>query len=81
MRVDVKYAANLKAGDIYAGDVVPDAPTRPVQEFLNAWEIVSVETVETADGKRYTQPFGLMGSDAIALTALPVRRQVMVIAP
>jgi hypothetical protein len=81
MRVDVKYAANLKPGDMYAGDVAPDAPTRPVQEFLHAWKIASVETVESADGKRYTQPHAFMGEDIIALTAAPMGRQVMVIVP
>jgi hypothetical protein len=37
--------ANVKPGDLVAGDVVPAAPTRPVQPIARAMRVESVEVI------------------------------------
>jgi hypothetical protein len=49
--IDVKHAGNLKPGDLYAGQVVPDAPTRPVQPIAAALRLTEVVPF-TDDGGR-----------------------------
>jgi hypothetical protein len=45
VHIDVKYAANVKPGDLIADAVVPDAPTRPVQPIARAMRVESVEVI------------------------------------
>jgi hypothetical protein len=75
MQIDVIYAANLAIGDWYAGQVVPDAPTRPVQEILRALEITAKEVRRDAEGIRrvYAE------SNGMVLSSILASRQVMVI--
>lgn len=75
MQIDVIYAANLKIGDWYAGQVVPGAPTRPVQEILRALEITAVRDRRDAEGIRrvYAE------SNGMVLSSILASRQVMVI--
>jgi hypothetical protein len=39
-------AMHLQAGDLYLGNYVQDAPTRPVQPFANAWMVARVTRTE-----------------------------------
>lgn len=72
--VDVVCAENLKPGDLYAGQVVPDAPTRPCQPFACAHEVTAVEIVSTAEGKRVK-----IMSGQFALSMARLTTQCMVI--
>ncbi len=47
-RVEVVYVANLRVGDLVAGDVVPDAPTRPVQPYAAAMVLRNISEVPAA---------------------------------
>ena len=51
--VDVTSACHLKPGDRYAGDVNPDAPTRPVQPFAAACLLTDVEMCTDDDGVKW----------------------------
>lgn len=75
-RIDVVYAASLKPGDLYAGNVQPDAPTRPVQEFAAAWKLASVERFKV-DGRTWIRP----ASASFELTPVPAVTQCLVIRP
>jgi hypothetical protein len=48
MNIDVVYVRNLKPGDVYAGSVQLDAPTRPVQPIAHAMEVRNVSEVPAA---------------------------------
>jgi hypothetical protein len=41
-------ANSLQAGDLYLGNYVPYAPTRPLQPFANAWVVERVTRTEGA---------------------------------
>lgn len=73
-RLDVIHAANLKPGDWYAGDVIPDAPTRPVQEFAAAHRLTEVGTFKT-DERTWMR----LTSGPFELDPIPASRQVLVI--
>ena len=45
MHVNVKYAARVEVGDMFAGTVNPAAPTRPCQPCAAAMRVAAVETV------------------------------------
>lgn len=53
MRVTVKYAANVKAGDLFAGTVETTAPTRPVQPCAHAVTVVAVEILTDDNRPRW----------------------------
>ena len=76
-RIDVIYAANMQPGDLYAADVVPESPTRPVHDWAAPHEVVSVVpyTDETT-GRRMLQ---INATHGLALTPVPIGRQVIVI--
>lgn len=75
-RLDVIYAANLKPGDLYAGNVAPKAPTRPVQEFAAAMRITEVEQFRT-DERTWMR----ITAGQFELTPVPAATQVLVIRP
>ncbi len=72
--VDVIHALHLKPGDLYAGDVVPESPTRPVHNWHRAHKLTEVSTYRD-DGRLMVQPVSTMGD----LEPLPCARQVLVI--
>ena len=74
MSVDVIYALHLKPGDLYAGDVVPDAPTRPVQPWVAAHKITAVDTYKT-DGRTWMR----LTAGQFELTPVAASTQVLVI--
>lgn len=65
MYIDVKHAAQVRIGDMFAGTVNHNAPTRPCQPCASAMRVVSVEEVpdpESSRGKLYRFRFdGLAG--------------------
>jgi hypothetical protein len=75
--IDVVYAANMKPGDLYAGDVNPDAPTRPVQTFAAAHKLASVERFRADDGR----PWVRLRSASFELSPVPAVTQCLVIRP
>lgn len=77
MSIDIVYVANLKPGDLAAGDVDRHAPTRPAQPYAVAME---VRRVEKEDGG-YRMYFS---DDPMTLLYSSLRSasdQVMVIRP
>jgi hypothetical protein len=81
--LDVIYAANLKPGDWWAGNFVPDAPTRPVQPFAGAHLVASVRTYADDDGRKWiaVTPAGAMAqfgelSPALAASQVLVLRHL-----
>ena len=77
MQLDVIYARALKPGDLWAGNVVPDAPARPVQNFAHALRLTHTEIVKGEDGRWMVQCRARCG----ALTPVRESAQVMVIRP
>ena len=75
MELDVIYAAALKPGDLWAGTVNPDAPTRPVGNFARAMRITDAQTVTDEDGRKIVQ----CQAHGLALTPIPISQQVLVI--
>lgn len=77
MRVDVIYAAHIKPGDLYAGRVDKNAPTRVVQPIARA---IPVDRVETGflDGQKVVRVNPIAGL-ARELTPIPYSMQVLVI--
>jgi hypothetical protein len=73
-RVDVVHAGNMKPGDLYAGDVNPDAPTRPVQEFATAHRLTEV-TRYTEGGRQMLA----LQAGQVTLTPVPAATQVLLI--
>jgi len=55
VRVEVVYASNVQPGDWYAGQIVHEAPTTPVQPFAAAFPVSHVELFTGEDGRRYVQ--------------------------
>lgn len=51
MYVDVKYAAQVKPGDWFAGTVNPSAPTRPCQPCASAMRVRDVEVTPAPEGR------------------------------
>ena len=76
-RIDVVYAARMQPGDLYAGQWVPDAPTRHVQTFAAAHELASVLTFKGEDGR----PMVRLASAAFDLGSVPAVTQCLVIRP
>jgi hypothetical protein len=74
-RVDVVYAANMQAGDLFAGLVVPDAPTTPVQEFAAAHQLAGVEPFTGEDGRKWMR----LTAGPFALTPVLASAQCLVI--
>ncbi len=73
--VEVIYAANLKPGDLYAGRVVPDAPTRPVQPMAAAMTLTRVTKVTRDDGRKWIA----LDAGRLGLTSVLASSQVLVI--
>jgi hypothetical protein len=80
MRIDVKYAANVQPGDLVAGMVRPDAPTRPVQNMASAMRVTRVDVLtpdpESPRRKAYRWHYGQLVGGAFG----PID-QVLVIVP
>ena len=74
-RLDIIYAANLKPGDLYAGQVNPDAPTMPVQPCAVAPTITEATPYQDGQGHRMMR----LPAGQLAMTSLPAGRQVLVI--
>lgn len=76
VRIDVVYVAHVKVGDMIAGEVNPQAPTRPVQPFAAAMTVRNISEVPSAV---YTLWYG--DDPTTALHSAPKRfnDQVMVI--
>lgn len=77
MRVDVRYALNVQAGDLIAGVVAPSAPTRPVQPFAAALRVESVRKVLNNSGRTTEVVLGYGG--AMSSAPYSVADQVLVI--
>ena len=77
MKLDVIYAMGLKPGDLWAGNLAPDAPTRPVQNFARAMRITHAEIVTGEDGRKIVQ----CQAHGWAMTPVSIGTQVMVIRP
>jgi hypothetical protein len=73
--IDVIYARNLKPGDLYAGTVDRDAPTRPVQPFAWSHEVRKVSLYTDDQGNDMVLITGPNGD----LSPVPIITQVMVI--
>jgi hypothetical protein len=73
--VDVAYAASMKPGDLYAGDVNPAAPTRPVQVFAAAHRLTEVAPYAAGGGRQMLR----LRAGALALTPVPAASQVLII--
>jgi len=78
--LDVIYAANLQPGDWWAGNFLPDAPTRPVQPWARAHRVAAVRSYTGADGGRWmaVTPAGAMAEFG-ELTPVRAATQVLVI--
>ena len=74
LSVDVIYALHLKPGDLYAGDVDRNAPTRPVQTWAAAHRITEEGEFKT-DERTWMRLTSSMGE----LDPVPASRQVLVI--
>lgn len=76
MNIDVVYVRNLEVGDLYAGWVARNAPTRPVQPCAHAMTVHHISEVPAAV---YTLHF----SEDLSLTSGPLKGhdQVLVIRP
>lgn len=70
MRLDVKYAQHVVAGDVVVGEVNLSAPTRPVQPYAAGMQVTTV--TETEDGRVFE--YGGLSS-----TAHPHSRLIMVV--
>jgi hypothetical protein len=79
MRIDVKYAANVQPGDLVAGRVVPDAPTRPVRPIAHAMRVESVEAI-VPDPEWPSQKSYLFHYDVGTSSTYYMTDQVLVIA-
>lgn len=73
--VDVIYARHLEPGDLFAGEVCPQAPTRPVQPFAAACTLTEVSTY-SSDGVTWMR---LEASHGLGLSPLKASQQVLVI--
>ena len=51
--IEVVYALHMKPGDLYAGKIVPDAPTRPVQPFAAAHRLTEVTPYADDEGVKW----------------------------
>lgn len=77
-RLDVVYAANMRPGDWYAGDVVPDAPTRPVQLFAYPILVARLERFTSEEGRSMVRVI-TDGPAILQTTPVGVGQQVLVI--
>jgi hypothetical protein len=75
LSVDVTYACHLKEGDLYAGTIKPDAPTRPVQPCARALEITKVIPYTNDEGRRCVR----LLAGTLELFPLPITAQVLII--
>ena len=75
--VDVVYAARMGPGDLFAGIVVPDAPTRPVHVWAAAHELAGVEPFTDDDGRAWVR----LRSAVFELQPVPAVTQCLVIRP
>lgn len=73
--IDVVYAVNMKPGDLFAGKIAPDAPTRPVQTWANALELASITPYTDEAGVRMLH----LKSASFDLTPIPAAARVLVI--
>jgi hypothetical protein len=76
-RIDVVYAANMKPGDLYAGQWVPDAPTTKVQTWAAAHKLTEVTPYTTEDGRRMVR----LKTAGWEVTPAPFGAQCLVIRP
>ena len=74
-RIDVVYAASMKPGDLFAGIVAPEAPTRPVQEWAAALKLASVTPYTSDDGRRMVA----LETEHCTLSPLPIVTQCLLI--
>lgn len=72
--VDVIYARNLKPGDWYAGNYVPDAPTTPAQTFAAAFPVDFIFPV-TENGQEWLS----LVAGSVARTPVLATSRVLVI--
>jgi hypothetical protein len=75
--IDVVYAASMKPGDLFAGLVVPDAPTTPVQTWAAAHKLTSIEAFTGEDGLKWLR----LKAGPFDLTPVPAVTQCLVIRP
>jgi hypothetical protein len=73
--VEVAYAAQMKPGDLYAGDVDPAAPTRPVQVFAAAHRLTGITPYADGQGRRMLH----LQAGVLTLTPVAAAGQVLLI--
>lgn len=73
--VDIVYAANMKPGDVFAGIVVPDAPTMPVQTWAAAHTLSGIAKYTGEDGQRMMR----LQASGLDLTPIPAATQCLLI--
>ena len=74
-RIDVVHAANMKPGDLFAGIVAPNAPTRPVQEWAAAHKLASITPYTDESGRRMVA----LATEHFDLSPLPICTQCLLI--
>ena len=76
--IDVIYAGNMKAGDLFSGQIDRDAPTSPVQPIARALGITEIAPYTDDHGKKMVR---LVAGAPGELVPLPINMQVMLVRP
>lgn len=80
MHIDVKYAANVQPGDLVAGHVAPNAPTRPVQPIAHAMPVESVEVIVADPAQPRRKSYRFHWGDGLSSSPYAMTDQVLTIA-